>query len=147
MKCPYCHEPIDDDARRCKHCAGELLPCPNCGGNVGVETKSKFVGLARGGTKDVKKCMNCGKVLYGPQCFVATAVYTAPDCREIVVLRRFRDRVLMQSHFGRLLVRLYYRVGPSLARFVVEFAWLRLGAKWLLDLAVHHIDRAEARRV
>jgi hypothetical protein len=67
IPCPYCSESITMTATRCKHCGGELLPCPTCKRNVAVETKRKFVGIARGGTQDVKKCRNCGKQLAGPR--------------------------------------------------------------------------------
>lgn len=67
MPCPYCSEQITNTATRCKHCGGELLPCPNCKRNVAVETKRKFVGLLRGGVQDTKKCLNCGKQLAGPR--------------------------------------------------------------------------------
>jgi len=67
VACPYCVEPIDEAATRCKHCAGELRHCPNCGRNVGLTTKQKFVGVLRGGMKVQSRCVNCGKVLDGPR--------------------------------------------------------------------------------
>ncbi|HUT92376.1 MAG TPA: tetratricopeptide repeat protein [Thermoguttaceae bacterium] len=48
-------------------------------------------------------------------CFIATACYGSPQCRELVELRRFRDDYLLRSRVGSLLVRLYYRVSPYLA--------------------------------
>jgi hypothetical protein len=83
MKCPYCKEEINKEATRCKHCGGEFLYCNRCKMNVAIETKSKFVGMARGGTKDVKKCAICGAILYGPKCFVATAAYGTPMAPQV----------------------------------------------------------------
>jgi hypothetical protein len=51
-------------------------------------------------------------------CFVATAVYGGADCPEVAALRRFRDERLLPHAAGRLAVRIYYRVGPTLARWV-----------------------------
>ncbi|WP_394803622.1 CFI-box-CTERM domain-containing protein [Niabella hibiscisoli] len=34
------------------------------------------------------------------------------------MLRRYRDNVLQQTAGGRLLVRLYYYISPSVARFI-----------------------------
>lgn len=65
--CPYCFEQIPEEATRCKHCAGKLWPCPKCLDNVGVVTKQKFVGLLRGGTKEQRRCMDCGTVVDGPR--------------------------------------------------------------------------------
>lgn len=48
-------------------------------------------------------------------CFIATACWGSPDCPEVVVLRQFRDDILMRSHLGSLCVRLYYRISPPVA--------------------------------
>lgn len=46
-------------------------------------------------------------------CYVATAVYGSYDCPEVWVLRRYRDRVLSTSRFGRAFIRAYYLVSPG----------------------------------
>ena len=48
-------------------------------------------------------------------CFVATVVYGGAECHQVEVLREFRDRVLLKNTGGRLLVAVYYRIGPSIA--------------------------------
>lgn len=50
-------------------------------------------------------------------CFVATAAYGAPDMK-LVCLQAYRDRILNTSIVGRIAVRVYYLVSPSLARFI-----------------------------
>jgi len=67
MKCPYCFEEIPKGATRCKYCSGEIFWCPRCNKMVAVDTKPKFVGWIRGGTKDVKTCRECGRILQGPR--------------------------------------------------------------------------------
>lgn len=47
------------------------------------------------------------------RCFIATAIY-GPDAPETNFLRAWRDRVLMSTTAGRLFVRAYYAVSPSL---------------------------------
>ena len=47
-------------------------------------------------------------------CYIATCVYGSYDCPEVWVLRRFRDSVLTKSVLGRLFVKFYYAVSPSL---------------------------------
>lgn len=41
-------------------------------------------------------------------CFVATVVYGREDAPEVQTLREVRDKVLMQSYFGRKFVDFYY---------------------------------------
>ncbi len=51
-------------------------------------------------------------------CFIATACYGDYEAKEVWVLRRYRDNVLQQTAAGRLLVRFYYYVSPSLANYI-----------------------------
>lgn len=60
----------------------------------------------------------------GSGCFVATACYGTTDCDEVRRLRAFRDSVLLRSTSGKLLVSIYYRFSPPLAK------WLRHRPKW-----------------
>lgn len=67
VACPYCSVSIADTAIRCPHCGGEQRYCPTCNDLVGVWSKQKFVGLARGGTKTQYRCLRCNRVLDGPR--------------------------------------------------------------------------------
>lgn len=51
-------------------------------------------------------------------CFVATAVYGSPTHPDVLALRRFRDEVLVRHAAGRAFIRVYWLVGPRLARLV-----------------------------
>lgn len=51
-------------------------------------------------------------------CFVATAVMGDFDDPIVLLLRQFRDTVLLRSLPGRLFVRTYYRLSPPLARWI-----------------------------
>jgi outer membrane biosynthesis protein TonB len=57
------------------------------------------------------------------QCFIATAAYGDAGEGHVLTLRRFRDRVLLASEFGRRLVDGYYRVSPPLASAIRERPW------------------------
>ena len=59
------------------------------------------------------------------QCFVATAVMGCDDAWEVVSLRRYRDAVLVKNSFGSALIALYWKLGPSLARFIGNRQCLR----------------------
>ena len=83
MQCPYCREEIHDESKKCKHCGGDLYHCPDCNKMVGVSKKDKWVGMARGGHQETGSCLNCGKQLFGPSCFIATAAYGSPYSVEV----------------------------------------------------------------
>jgi hypothetical protein len=51
-------------------------------------------------------------------CFVATACYGYYNAPEVLVLRAFRDNILMQNFAGRLFVKVYYFISPPLAKFI-----------------------------
>ena len=51
-------------------------------------------------------------------CFVVTAAF-GEGAAELVAFRAFRDEVLRQHAWGRGFIRVYYRHGPRLARWVV----------------------------
>lgn len=55
------------------------------------------------------------------RCFIATAIY-GPDAPETNFLRAWRDRVLMSSMLGRVLVRSYYAISPSLVPMLARSA-------------------------
>jgi hypothetical protein len=58
-------------------------------------------------------------------CFVATAAYGTDTAKEIDILRRFRDEVLLPDRLGAKLVSLYYQVSPPIAGLISEHEVLR----------------------
>ena len=51
-------------------------------------------------------------------CFVATVCYGNYEAQEVLVLRKYRDNVLMKSLIGKLSVKLYYRISPPIAKLI-----------------------------
>jgi hypothetical protein len=65
-------------------------------------------------------------------CFIATAVYGTPLLAEVEVLRRFRDEFLKPNPAGRVLVAIYYRLSPPLARFISRHRRFRAAVRGCL---------------
>jgi hypothetical protein len=57
-----------------------------------------------------------GAVLAQAKCFVATTVYGSLWVPQVEMLRRFQGHYLEHHFLGRILVRLYWRHGPAIAR-------------------------------
>jgi hypothetical protein len=62
-------------------------------------------------------------------CFIATAAYGTDTAKEIDILRRFRDEVLLSNRLGAELVSLYYQVSPPIASFVSRHEVLRTAVR------------------
>jgi ribosomal protein L7/L12 len=53
-------------------------------------------------------------------CFVATACYGDYNSPEVLVLRAYRDTVLLQSRWGKVMVKIYYLISPYLAGVIAR---------------------------
>lgn len=73
-------------------------------------------------------------------CYVATAVYGSYDCPQVWTLRRFRDDVLASSFAGRLFIRTYYAISPTLVKWFGHCAWFRNLWKPTLDRMVAKLN-------
>lgn len=72
-------------------------------------------------------------------CYIATAVYGNYDAPEVLVLRNFRDSVLLKSFWGRIFVKIYYFMSPPLANRLKNYDWLNNKVKSILDKFVHFL--------
>lgn len=62
-------------------------------------------------------------------CFIATACYPDIDSPEVVLLKQFRDDVLVRSSAGRAFVRAYCFISPPIARVIVNRKPLRTAVR------------------
>ena len=53
----------------------------------------------------------------GGGCYIATAVYGSYNCPQVWLLRRYRDNGLAKCILGRLFIRAYYAVAPTLIKW------------------------------
>lgn len=71
-------------------------------------------------------------------CFIAIAAYGTPFADEIQVLRKWRDD-LERSSLGKLVVELYYKISPPIARYIQQRGYLRTTTRYLLSPLVNHL--------
>lgn len=75
-------------------------------------------------------------------CFVATAAYADPRHPDVVFLRAFRDKWLVNRAWGRAFVGFYWRVGPVLARLVRHRPALAGGSRLILSGVVRMLQKS-----
>ncbi len=59
-------------------------------------------------------------------CFIATSCYGDYNCREVMILRNFRDGHLEKNFFGSLIVKIYYLFSPVIADFLENKPGLKI---------------------
>lgn len=69
-------------------------------------------------------------------CYIATMVYGNYDAAEVLVLRKFRDKVLAPTLAGRCFITCYYTLSPTLVRWFRHSVWVNVFCKILLDRLV-----------
>ncbi len=72
-------------------------------------------------------------------CYIATAVYGSYDCPEVWVLRRYRDYNLDTNCLGKLFIKTYYAVSPSIVRMFGRKEWFNRFWKKRLDRKVNRL--------
>ena len=93
-----------------------------------------FIERARNGEFDKKS--SGGK----SGCYIATAVYGSYTCAEVMALRRYRDDYLYRRAWGRLFIKLYYRLSPELARRIKPDSALGKAVRRYLDGKVRRLE-------
>jgi len=68
----------------------------------------------------------------GGGCFIATAAYGSYAAPSVQILRKMRDRFLIKSSIGKILVNLYYKYSPPLADFIADHDNLKIFVRWSL---------------
>jgi hypothetical protein len=74
-------------------------------------------------------------------CYIATAIYGSYDCPEVWTLRRYRDFILDQTWGGRLFIKIYYSISPTLVKWFGESNWFHYLMKTPLDKMVKKLQR------
>ena len=69
-------------------------------------------------------------------CYVATCVYGSYDCPQVWTLRRYRDDTLGSTWYGRLFIRTYYAISPTLVKWFGKTNWFKMLWKGKLDRMV-----------
>lgn len=84
------------------------------------------------GTKGFTEVLSPDQIQKTKACFIATAACGHEDSWELLVLREYRNNILLPSRWGSVLVAFYYSVSRPLADLLVSHPFLRKTARLLL---------------
>lgn len=73
-------------------------------------------------------------------CYIATCIYGSYDCPQVWTLRRFRDYTLDETWYGRLFIKCYYVISPTLVKWFGQTKWFRNFWKGRLDKMVSELN-------
>lgn len=73
-------------------------------------------------------------------CYVATAIYGSYDCPQVWTLRRYRDYTLAQTWHGRVFIKLYYAVSPTVVKYFGSTRLFQMFWRDKLDTFVKHLQ-------
>lgn len=74
-------------------------------------------------------------------CYIATCVYGSYDCPQVWTLRRFRDHTLDTTWYGRLFIKGYYAISPTLVKILGQKKWFVHFWKKSLDKLVGNLNK------
>lgn len=71
-------------------------------------------------------------VLDGKNCFISTAAFGSELAPEVEIFRKFRNKFLLTNPGGKLFVKFYYKVSPSIAEVISGNAYYKVLVRVLL---------------
>lgn len=69
-------------------------------------------------------------------CYIATCVYGSYNSPEVWTLRRYRDEYLKSKLFGRIFIKIYYAISPTIVKLFHNCKWFHKINKKYLDKKV-----------
>ncbi len=74
-------------------------------------------------------------------CYIATMVYGNYDHPQVLVLRNFRDKFLVNYLFGKSLIKFYYRYSPLWVKFLKNRRIINKLIKFILNIFIKIIKK------
>lgn len=73
-------------------------------------------------------------------CYIATMVYGDYDHPKVMILRRYRDNILVKSIYGRAFIKTYYWLSPKLVKILSNYKRINSIIRCMLDKIVEKLS-------
>lgn len=128
------NEPLQSEARKCVKILLDAGADATVTTTAGVatfnnKTDPEIASMIQAKFPNLEKGKSSG-------CYVATCVYGSYDCPQVWTLRRYRDDTLGSTWYGRLFIRTYYAISPTLVKWFGNTNWFKKLWKGKLDRMV-----------
>lgn len=91
--------------------------------------------------KDIIKKLLADAKAKKPKCFIATAAFEAPMAPEVQYLRQFRDEKLLRYAGGPTLIRVYYKLSPTIADWIEKSKLRKQSTRSVLRLFIKLLEK------
>jgi hypothetical protein len=81
----------------------------------------------------------------GATCFVASVAYDDPNHPDVMLLRWYRDNVLVKSYLGTRFIALYWNIGPKIAVLVEKSTTLKKLFRYIISKIVIIIEKTDRK--
>ena len=98
---------------------------------------------------EAKVCPHCGQpepVQKNASCFVVTAVYGNVNHPVVQDFRFFRDNTLVLYSLGNLFIKIYYKLGPYLANFILKHRSLIKIIQLIIIKPIHSLIKRKSHK-
>ena len=80
-------------------------------------------------------------------CYIATMVYRSPNHPNIIKLRKFRNRVLLNYEIGFFIVKIYYKISPIFVKSFNDNKIVKNMAKFIIEKIIFIIDKTKFKNI
>ena len=129
-RCVTCKRTIQKGLDMCPNC-GQPRPTATSIFTRGSKTECRKCKLTV--SSKAERCPHCGRIRPSRPCFVATTVYGSDMSPEVILLRQYRDEILLQKSLGNVFVNLYYKFSPPIALWMQDKTFLKRNVRKVLN--------------
>ena len=120
-----------------------------CSATFEAVDKIETTGNGKNGFNKTKASFDSIKQSLQPKsgCYIATMTYGNYNHPQVIHLRKFRDNKLRKTSFGKLFIKVYYAISPTIVALCKDNKLIIKGTRVFLDFFVNRILGKESNKL